>query len=1200
MDGVRWTMSDPAEQRRHPRFDIELDARISDAAGNECACVIRNFCQGGLLVQGPPSRGSDSISLATGESVRIATRIVTSAGERLLRLQAQAVWVRDSYLGLSFGKPSTAIVDVLRYHQRLQAGRVTQVSESVSGSESRVIARLRELAKRKLPGVLQTLTEDIDAALLAKAECASSNSECQQVFTDMKALEKLREGDALLQAVLARAQEHQEKPSESDLNEAGELSLVDTDEFEHWLEASRAQNLLNRRFGKQISALNSRIAAMCENGYVVRMVPFEPEHFTGALRRLARDLELGAVTHSVLFSRAAVVLGEQLRNLYDGLDRELDSMGAPAAREQVLRVIQSPSASVQADSTEMAAQGAGSGVYQRGEDANQLARQPRSVRIDEELLARLVENQRDQREAQAQALMSHMSTIPNMTESLAGWLTQLQAPMLQQAAADSGFFQNPQHPLREILDSLGHLQMFRANPDPAPKDDLLRTRVTEMLKPISEGEVGPEALTAIAASVSELTLQESRLYQRSVERVVEACEGKERLRQARLRVISEINRRYAGRRVPALLPQLLEAGWRSALEVSALNGEEMGSEFQTQLTLTDVLVARLGGEAHGCRPGLIDAVGLKEHICEGLTQFAFDPFSRSVAEKRLHKELDGEYNAPVELVTLEPLHPELDVPEDGLPPEGVGQAEWQRLLAHCDAIRPGDRLRFPGGREPLSELRVAYVRPDHRLLTLVDHRGARVRDVCRLELAMGLHQRELELEHADGRPLSERAVDAILAGMEERLAYQAAHDSLTGLINRQQFKVAFEQALQGMAGDQPAGVLLWLDIDHFRLVNEVHGNETADRLLIAVARQLEQTPGADLVGHLGGDRFAMLLPDTSSSEGVRRAQSINHRLGEMSFDWGDKSMALSISIGLVELVTSDGHSAALKAAEHALSMAKRAGGNQAYLYREDDPEIARQRESMQWLTQVDDALEKGQLHLRCQPIVPLAAAEDRAPHYEVLLGVRNCNGQPLPIGEFIDAAERYNRMRSVDRWVTRTTMEWIAKQRARMPSLHGFAVNLSGQTASDPGFIDFVRKQFQRTGIEPAWLSFEVTETAAVADLSASAGIVSDLKALGCKVALDDFGSGMASYSYLKELPVDWLKIDGAFVKGIAADRGDYGVVKSINEIGHFLGKQTIAEYVADAEILRLVTELGVDYAQGFEISAPTLLDDLVKLQDIA
>ncbi len=1161
--------------------------------------MIRNFCEGGLLVQSESC--SDSFRFVAGRSVRIATRIVTSAGERLLRLQAQVVWVRGAYLGLAFGKPSTAIIDVLKQHEQLRPGRASGIPETSPAGEAQAIAQLREVAKRELPAILRTLAEDISEALLAEAECASSNSESQRLFADMQALEKLREDDALLQELLARSEENQDHTLASDMEDAGELSLVDTEEFEYWLEASRAQTLLNRRFGKQISVLNSRMAGLFEHTDAGSVVPFEPGHFTGTLRRFARDLELGAATHRVLFDRVGLVLGEKLDHYYRVLDQTLDALGAPAAQQQTLHVVQSHDMPAQPDYSQTSDEGASSPASGEDTQAREPAGALRSMPIDQELLARLAENERYQREAQAQALMSHVTDLPNMTESLAGWLSLLQAPLVQEAVNEPSFFQNPKHPLREIVDALGHLQMFRATPDVTPKDDPLRAQVSEMLRPISEGEEDTETLRSIAASVSELTLHESKLYQRSVERVVEACEGGERLRQARLKVVGEINRRYAGRRVPAVLPQLLEAGWRSALELSALGGEEADSTFETQFALTDVLLAKLGVQPFG-RPVVdIDAARLRERICQELAQFAFDPFRRNAVEQRLHKELDGELKADIELVEMAPLQGEPDIPDDSAPPDGIAQAAWQRLLAHCDAVRTGDRLRFLDAHAPPTELRVAWVRPDHRLMTLVDHRGVRARDVSRLELAAGLHRRDIELDHADGRPLSERAVDAILAGMEERLAHQAAHDSLTGLLNRQQFKVVLEEMLQESAHSEDVGALLWIDIDHFRLVNELHGNETADRLLIAVARQLEQVPGAGLLGHLGGDRFAMLLPDIAAPDAMPRARSINESIGAMSFDWHGKGMAVSVSIGLVGLRRDGRDSAALlKSAEDALSMAKVAGGNQAYLYREDDPEIARQRESVQWLAQVDDALERGQLQLRSQPIVPLLAGGGLAPHYEVLLGVRNGSGQSLAIGEFIDAAERYDRMRSVDRWITRTIMEWIAEHRAIMPSLHGFAVNLSGQTASDPGFVDFVRQQFQRTGIDPGWLSFEVTETVAVSDLALSAGIVGDLKGLGCKVALDDFGSGMASYAYLKELPVDWLKIDGAFVRGMATDRGDYGVVKSINEIGHFLGKQTIAEYVADAEILRLVTEMGVDYAQGYEISAPVLLDELVKLKDIA
>ena len=318
-------------------------------------------------------------------------------------------------------------------------------------------------------------------------------------------------------------------------------------------------------------------------------------------------------------------------------------------------------------------------------------------------------------------------------------------------------------------------------------------------------------------------------------------------------------------------------------------------------------------------------------------------------------------------------------------------------------------------------------------------------------------------------------------------------------------------------------------------------------------------------------------------------------------DMPGQTIGLTVSIGVVPLAAgNEEFNRLLQAADDTLAAAKAAGGDRGYVYSADDPAITDRKASVQWVVQVDEALDRGQLHLRCQPIVPARSDTSLAPHYEVPLGVHSGTAEPLPIAEFIDAAERYNRMRAVDRWVARTVMEWIATHREQMPMLHGFAVNLSGHTASDTSFVDFVRQQFQRTGIDPAWLSFEVTETAAVSDLSASAGIIQELKALGCKVALDDFGSGQASYSYLKELPVDWLKIDGVFVRKIAVNQDDYAVVRSINEIGHFLGKQTIAEYVADDQILAKVREIGVDFVQGFEISPPLQMDDLIRARQTA
>ena len=927
--------------------------------------------------------------------------------------------------------------------------------------------------------------------------------------------------------------------------------------------------------------------------------PFEPLHFTNAIKTVATESTLGSRSRGLLFDAAVSVLSDGLGGFYRELDRTLDDLGAPAARRQPLHILRAESGQAPVVATPEAAGEDADDVGPDGLLATDAPVRESAVTplgLDPKLLARAQARLSEQRAEIAGDLMREVFDQPGMTESLQNWLGVLDGPLTRQAASDADLFHNSTHPLREIIDALGHLQLFRPDPDGPIATDALRKEIDELLRPLGEGDADPATVREVADRISGLTDEQSRRYQKNIERVVEASEGRERVRQARRRVVALLNERYAAREVPEVLLDLIDTGWRSVLELAALREERSDEAVALRMRLSDVLVAKLGGQAYESHADDMGDAELLGQVSRELASASFDPFRVSAVEKRLRAELTGGAGSDVRLVRFAPLDESDDLAVQLDAPAGIAADAWPRILAGCESVRVGDRLRFlkAAANEP-NELRVAWLREDGGLLTLVDHRGLRVRDIERPELALGLYRREIQLEQVEGAPLSERAIDRLLSRMEEHLNHQSAHDSLTGLINRNQFRTALEQMLRRPEGT--VGSLVWIDVDQFRLVNDIHGYDAGDRLLVAIARLLEQQRGSSVLAHIGGDRFAMLFPELSSRDVHGQAERLREKVAAMPFNVAGHNLSVSVSIGLVDVDSqSPAVGGVLQAADDALSVAKGNGGNCVHSYSDDDPEIQQHRESVRWVAQVDDALQHGRLNLRCQPIVPVRADRDLAPHYEVLLGVAGSDERPIPIGEFIDAAERYRRMRSVDRWVTRTVMEWIATHRAEMPRLHGFAVNLSGQTASDPAFVDFVRQNFQRTGIDPSWLSFEVTETTAVADLSASAGIVQDLKRLGCRMALDDFGSGLASYSYLKELPVDWLKIDGVFVRKIAQDSGDFAVVKSINEIGHFLGKQTIAEYVADEAILRRVAEIGVDYAQGYEIAAPSLLDSLVEV----
>jgi len=1205
-------MTEPTERRRNKRYEIRLQGRIGPPDGGQESCLVLDYCSGGLLLQRLQTEsGEPPATYQTSETLQLNTEILNSKGSRKIRINGTVAWVSSEHFGLSFAKASDVVFEALRLHDSLAHADLLIEPGRRTGGEARCLAKLRHVAQGALPHLLREMLVMTGEALLGRAENVSSNTERQQVYEDVNAIDHLREGDSLARAVLSAAFDSAPARTKETEPVTGELCLVDPDDFERWLEASRVASMLDRRFSNRLNAIGSRLACLCGSMPPVTLaVPFEPNHFTGALKNLAKELELGSITRSVLFDCAARVLGEKLGRFYSKIDAALDAMGAPVAKLSSQNAAQrsarpdpgqaridgSPQETVASPDMDQAA-----ATFTNIVPIATAAGHASAVAVDPELSKTVIARETRRRRVLARELMTLVSDVPNMTGSLAAWMEQLGELLACEAAADRHFFQNRQHPLREIINGLGHLQMFRANPDLDAENDPVRRQVTEILRPISRGETDESVLRAAAQALADLTSDQSRLYQRNVERVVTASEGRDRVRRARQAVSAEIRRRYTGHQVPEVVLELLEVGWRAVLELAAINAVEGDERYGAHLGLLDSVISVLDGEPFELQPSEPDRSRLFKGIKKELANVAFDPFRRNAVETRLRAELVGPDHGTVRLVEM-PLPDDISEEADtAKPPGGLSNEVWARLLERCAMVTVGARIRFLGESGGHGELRVAWIRADRAVFTLVDYRGLRVRDIGQSELALDLHQRRIEVERADGQPLSDRAVDAILLRMEERLAHQAAHDSLTGLINRQQFSAAVEKTLAMPGRPEGSGVLLWLDVDQFRLVNDIHGYETGDRLLVAVARLLEGIKGVKVLGHLGGDRFALMLPDISRAAGGQRADDICELVGNMPFEWSGPGIAISASIGVVGMGAAwDGPNKLLQAADTALAAAKAAGGDRSYVYREDDPEIARRKESVHWLVQVDEALDRGQLRLRCQPIVPVRQNDGLAPHYEVLLGVHSGAEKPLPIAEFIDAAERYNRMRAVDRWVARTVMEWIAAHREHMPALHGFAVNLSGQTASDPSFVDFAREQFHRTGIEPSWLSFEVTETAAVADLSASAGIIRDLKSLGCKVALDDFGSGLASYSYLKELPVDWLKIDGVFVRKIAASREDLAVVKSINEIGHFLGKKTIAEYVEDDKILRLVSAIGVDYAQGYGISPPLLMDDLIQTIETA
>lgn len=444
-----------------------------------------------------------------------------------------------------------------------------------------------------------------------------------------------------------------------------------------------------------------------------------------------------------------------------------------------------------------------------------------------------------------------------------------------------------------------------------------------------------------------------------------------------------------------------------------------------------------------------------------------------------------------------------------------------------------------------------------------------------------------EIREADIRREHRRA--------EATIYHMAFHDPLTGLFNRHFFEQRLTQALQTVRIGGVGHVLLYLDLDQFKVVNDTCGHIAGDELLKQLAFLLQsQLRESDILARLGGDEFGLLLEGCPRDHAEHIATKLLQAINEFRFSWSGKSFAVGGSIGLVPISTSDTNvSELLRSADIACYAAKDLGRNRIHIYSEDDTELLRRQGEMQWVSRINAALDEGRFLLYRQSIVPLKYGQGHGESCEMLLRLLDENGNLVLPGAFLSAAERYNLASAIDRWVVQHLLSTIAMTRdLGLPIPELFFVNISGATLNDGSFFDFVREQLARTRLPASRLCLEITETAAIANLSRAVQFIENFRREGCYFALDDFGAGLSSFSYLKTIPVDYLKIDGHFVKNILNDPINRAIVESINQIGHVAGLKTIAEFVEEELIRQQLTNIGVDFAQGYALHRPEPIED--------
>jgi diguanylate cyclase (GGDEF)-like protein/PAS domain S-box-containing protein len=432
--------------------------------------------------------------------------------------------------------------------------------------------------------------------------------------------------------------------------------------------------------------------------------------------------------------------------------------------------------------------------------------------------------------------------------------------------------------------------------------------------------------------------------------------------------------------------------------------------------------------------------------------------------------------------------------------------------------------------------------------------------------------------------------------MEKKISFQATHDALTGLINRTEFEKRLNYSIESAWYASENHVLCYIDLDQLKIINDTCSHETGDALIREVTGLIHGClRESDVLARLGGDEFGVLLKNCTLGSAVDLVGSMLSAIRELRFQGCNRVFEVTASIGVAAIDSETGSAPEVMIeADLACHAAKDGGGDRLHIYHAEDQSLARRHSEMQWVSKLTEAIKSDRLVLYCQDIVPVIPDRNAGQHFEILVRMLDDSGDIIPPDRFLPAAERYNLITSLDRWVVNNTFAWYSGHctRAGVNGLDTIAINLSGASVSDSDFLKYVKSEMVRHEVPAGVICFEITETAAIENFEAATEFMHELKNLGCRFALDDFGSGLSSFTYLKNLPVDYLKIDGSFVRNMDTDAIDRAMVSSIHQLASVIGIKTIAEFVENGSILEQLSDIGICYAQGFGISRPSPLQE--------
>jgi diguanylate cyclase (GGDEF)-like protein len=1257
-----------SNKRNHERFSYEHQALLVVPGFAPVGCQMANVCAGGMWLS---EIASDSLSqhlsklLSRGQSQWVEVHLFCAAegGEEHYAIASEVRRSSHDGIGLRFIESQEGLVDTLRVLSRkLGANRLSYVPKS---QRARGLEQFIERAEAGFTRLLTIFLARFFAAPFADPTGTGETISAQRKGPPAKVAKlKVIPGkkhalfdlwaESLHQIWRQRLQMLAKPEREAAM--LSELSVVDKNQFENWLELQLVTRRISDMYRADIFRLNQYLGHLLRQPVEDRHNPLSPTFLCQLLHDFEeREANLNKTQHTLLNAAFEDTLADNLAPLYQELSELFEQMGLRAIALTSMRAsagslgngdraaeVDNPQAAVAESSMTgvPAAMISADPVAEIGKPGNvvnfleALSRRTSSVNeapaeaddgrpsVDSRLLAlSALRSHRQQvqslsviegsplQQIMGQITAGDLGELPHEVTDrlhivdqvlvppshcegdLQALLLALKGPLAEVLLEDDEFLINPGHPVRRLVNLF-----FRLINSDSSVSRQSRSLLSEVVQKLAHSIDDTAVIQQLTGRLEESLQRQQRIFEHTAERISRKYEGQDRLQRARVKVGQRLDALFGQSKIPLILDNLLDSGWQHKLVMEVLREGEDGPLVARDLARIKEFSIFLTGIALDTLPPEIDLERAGRKVLKdvaGELRESYKPLEANAAIDELKALLADP--SLVEFVQYRSRMPDSDTAESA--------GEWRddegldRWLDRVAALRPGDWLEYAESGRHMQRLRLVWSDEEAVKFVFITEQGLQEKQMSLVSVAVAMRDGYLTLASQMPPEWIDKCLFQLVNDLYGKMAYQALHDPLTGCIYRHEMEKYLDFCLIRCKTDNVVAALIWLDIDQFRVVNNSYGTAIGDRMLQQTGRLfgawLESTTGESRLGRMGGNEFALLLYPSDYSDALDKAQTLIGRFSRHEFDFDGVKLFASISAGVI-LLNADSLYAGnvINRVSLACGVAKSKGGNQVHIYRETDEGQLQQQQLFDWARRIDQMLGENRLNLRAQKIQP-APDQEAFPKYEILLDMPQEDGKQVSPQVFVEAAERLRRSVMVDKWVVHRALEWMRQNPVKLAEISELTINLSGLSMSDDEFLHFLESEFRQGGFPPEKVCFELTETAAVASIQYTADFIRTLRQFSCRFALDDFGTGFSSYAYLQSLPVDYLKIDGIFIRDIDTNMTNYAMVKSITELGQYLGIGVIAECVENQAAADTVIELGVQWLQGWHIEKPRPLDSL-------